>query len=89
MSDDLEALIEVLVEIHEERPASFGVVACDDAFRLHGDLPRLIWLPKSEIRLIHRQAGGASAVAIPRWLAEKKGLIDAVNKPDPNQGNLL
>ena len=86
MSDDT---IEVLVEIRDERAASFGVAGCDGSFRLSGKPQPLIWLPKAEIRLIHRQADGCAVVEIPRWLAEKEGLTDAVHQPDPNQGSLL
>lgn len=82
MANDPHTIIEVCVEIREERQASFGV-------KVLGNPPKLIWLPKTEIRTIQRQAGGAAVVEIPRWLADKEGLIEAVEPPDPNQGILL
>ena len=89
MIDDPNAPTEVCVEIRDERRASYGVLGFEDAFRLLGTPRELIWLPKSAISLIHRQPGGASVVEIPRWLAEKEGLIAVAEKPDPNQGVLL
>lgn len=89
MSDDPRAMIEVCVEIREDRPLSLGVVATDDAFRPIGNAARLIWLPKTEVRLIHRFSGTAAIIEIPRWLAENEHLTGAIEPPDPNQGVLL
>ena len=37
----------------------------------HGNVHKLIWLPKSCCRLYDK----SNVVYVPRWLAEKKGLI--------------
>lgn len=88
MPDDPHAIIEVCVELRFERPASFGVVLASEISALAPGDERLVWLPKREIRTIQRHAG-VGIVEIPRWLAEKEGLIDAIETVDPNQGLLL
>jgi hypothetical protein len=61
-------LIDLTLELKQDRPLSIGVV--DPA----KPGTKLVFLPKSQIEFVAK-GGGVVEVAMPSWLAKDKGLI--------------
>jgi hypothetical protein len=61
-------LIDLTLELKQDRPLSIGVV--DPA----KPGAKLVFLPKSQIEFVAK-GGGVVEVAMPSWLAKDKGLI--------------
>lgn len=61
-------LIDVTVSLHHQTEKA--ILVSDD-----GDEKKAVWLPLSQIEVTETKKSGIVEVALPEWLAEKKGLI--------------